>query len=152
MELNQRLTTGIYIDVQPVVKKGNTYRIGQTEKDEGRIIDYAVQMNRVDSSLQMDRVLKVGGGTAEQMHRLAEKVAAFHRGSEIIAKKDPNKILDLFKDLISVKSFLHDAMGSSASEIIDHAINQAKEVSLNLQDRMRSRQEKGYVRDVHGAG
>lgn len=150
VELNQRLTTGIYIDVQPVVKKGDKYRIGLTEKKEGTVIDYAVQMNRVDSSLQMDRVLEEGGGTAEQMHRLAEKVAAFHRKCEIFRIKDTNEILNLFEDLNSIKSFLQNTIGLPAGEMIDFAINRANVVNLDLQDRMRYRLDKGYVRDVHG--
>lgn len=149
IELNKRLTQGIYIDVQPVMEKEKTYRIGSWEG--ATVLDFAVRMHRIDPSLQMDRVLKKGGGTKKDMHTLAEVMTVFHQEAEIVDDKNIGEIRELYEDLTSISSFLNEAAWPAASDLIDKSISTANRIIEELKDRMQDRLNAGFVRDIHGA-
>src|SRR5687768_1275705 len=77
VELNSRLTDGIYLDVLPV-RSFSGRLIVDENKQPGTIIDYAVRMNTIDRSRQMNHLLLNNRVTAEDMRKLADKMAAFH--------------------------------------------------------------------------
>lgn len=74
LELNQRLSPDVYLEVVPIVKTGKLIRIG----GDGEIIEYAVKMRQLPLERMMDRLLPINQVTEEMVVQVAEKVAAFH--------------------------------------------------------------------------
>lgn len=145
--LNNRLTENIYIDVQPILANGGGYRLGA---GEGKIIDYAVKMMKVDEALQMDILLKNNKVTPAHIHQLAEKIAQFHKYTTKIFGIDPFELQQQFNDIENEKQYLSNHLQPADYAIIDKAIQRSdlfiKEHACLLQERMR----KGCCRDCHG--
>lgn len=76
VRLNRRLAPDLYLGVLPIAPAADLLRIGATGTPA---VDVAVQMHRLDSQLQMDRLLAAGRVTPAQMEQLADVLAAFHR-------------------------------------------------------------------------
>ena len=84
IELNRRLTDNIYIDVQPICECQDRLIVGG---NEGMITDYAVRMYKQDRDKQMDRLLLQNKVSDSDIKNLAEKIAFFHKRTEVIYKK-----------------------------------------------------------------
>ena len=69
------------------------------------LTDYAVRMKKLDREKQMDQLLIKDQVTKSDIKNLAEKIADFHRYTEIIYKKDFLKIKQDFNDLKEEKDF-----------------------------------------------
>jgi aminoglycoside phosphotransferase family enzyme/predicted kinase len=81
VELNQRLCPEVYLGVVPVTREGRKILI----QGKGEAIEYAVKMRRLPQQEMMDVLLINGKVTAEMTARVAQKLAAFHRGAETSA-------------------------------------------------------------------
>ena len=144
IELNKRLTTGIYIDVQPVKYKADIF-IGE---GEGKIIDYAVKMHRVDREKQMDKLLLRDKVSVTDIKNLAEKISSFHKQAKIIENDDSKNIGELFNDLLSQEDFLKNHL--LCSSLIEDALEASGQFLKNNKMLLEERIAKGYVRDCHG--
>lgn len=74
VRLNRRLSPEIYLGVSAVREVGG----GAGFSGDGKIIDYAVKMVRLPKERMADRLLAKGELTAEDVKRVAERVARFH--------------------------------------------------------------------------
>jgi aminoglycoside phosphotransferase family enzyme/predicted kinase len=77
VELNQRLSRGIYHQVLPVCEFQGQIRIGGS----GTVIDYAVVMRQLDDADSLQRRLEKSRVTPDQMVRLGVKLAQFYRAA-----------------------------------------------------------------------
>ena len=84
IELNKRLTDNIYLDVQPVNEWQGCFIIGGKD---GTITDYSVRMHKLDRKKQMNILLSQNKVTEPDIKNLAEKIAFFHKNTDIIYKK-----------------------------------------------------------------
>lgn len=75
IELNRRLSEGLYIDVLPVCYDGARYRIGE---GRGDAIEYAVKMKRLPDDMLMKSLFERGLLTDEHILRISGKLADFH--------------------------------------------------------------------------
>jgi aminoglycoside phosphotransferase family enzyme len=75
VELNRRLSKGLYLGVLPVVYDGKTHSL---REGEGRIVDYAVRMRRIPEERLMKSVFQRGELTEKDLRRVAEVLADFH--------------------------------------------------------------------------
>ncbi|MGZ8541638.1 MAG: hypothetical protein ACXWV6_13370 [Chitinophagaceae bacterium] len=148
IQLNKRLTENIYLDVQPVVKVPGGFSIGFEEP--GEIIDYAVRMRRVDSSRQMDLLLRNNQVTHSDIKDLAKKIAAFHKKADIIYQKDLMDIPLKFNDLENEKDFLKNLLNDHSEQIITRAVKASTIFMQNNKILLADRQKKGFCRDCHG--
>ncbi len=89
IELNKRLTDDIYLDVVPINRLNDHYKIGG---NLGTVIDYAVRMFKMDRTKQMDQLLVQNKVTKSDIQNLSKKIAAFHGNTVIIHQKD---VLDI---------------------------------------------------------
>lgn len=144
--LNQRLTDDIYIDVQPIRKNENAFSIGS---GTGEITDYAVRMNKVDRSRQMDVLLVKNEVTDIDLRKLAERMAAFHKNTEIIYQKDYLDVQEKFNDLEAEKSYLKENLPLSYF-IIPYAINVSNKFIEANNELLATRLKSGFFRDCHG--
>jgi aminoglycoside phosphotransferase family enzyme len=108
IELNKRFTKRIYLDVQPVSEWRGRFYVGI---NKGAIIDYAVRMNKIDREKQMDVLLLKNKVTEFDILKLAEKIALFHKNTDIIYEGDSLDIQEKFNDLKAEEQFLQGKFG-----------------------------------------
>jgi aminoglycoside phosphotransferase family enzyme len=147
IELNKRLTENIYLDVLPVFESHGRYSIGS---GEGKIIDHAVRMLKMDTTKQMDVLLAKDKVSEQAIVLLAKKVASFHKKTQVIYHKNYLDVQEMFNDLAGQKDFLCGELGEESSKCISRAI----EISDNFIEKHKSRLEhrlrEGFFRDCHG--
>ncbi len=147
IELNQRLTEGIYLDVVPVKISSGNFVIG-TEK--GALIDYAVRMKKQDRNRQMDVLLRNRKVTETEVIELANKMARFHKGAIIVYEKDPHDIPSKFNDLAGENNFLQEHGADNLTEMIRSAVLVSENFSGTQRALLASRVANGFCRDGHG--
>jgi uncharacterized protein len=147
IELNKRLSGNIYIDVQPVYEWNGSYRIGGKE---GMIKDYAVRMYKMDREKQMDVLLTQHKVSWPDIRNLAEKVAVFHKKTNIIYQKDFLEIQEMFNDLGAKKNFPAGQPDSKRADIINRAIETSDNFIKGNIELLAARLGAGFFRDCHG--
>lgn len=147
IELNRRLTENIYIGVQPIKQAAGKMYIGE---GEGDLIDYAVQMRKIDRTRQMDILLEKNKVIDTDIEKLAKKIAAFHRHAEVIYNKDVMDIPVKFEDLAAEKEFLNQHLEIDSSGIIDRAMTTSGNFTRSNRQHLADRIKDGFTRDCHG--
>ncbi|MBD1262666.1 hypothetical protein HZY62_18865 [Maribacter polysiphoniae] len=148
IKLNKRLTDGIYLDVVPIHRLDDHYKIGG---NAGTVIDYAVRMLKMDRTKQMDRLLIQKKVTKSHIQNLAHKIAVFHGNTDIIHQKDVLDIQDKFNDLEAEKAYLAtQPNGSLYAKIIGSDIKVSDYFLTGNKDLLTARLKAGFVRDCHG--
>lgn len=94
VELNRRLSEGLYLGVLPVVADRGKHKLG---KAEGRVVDYAVKMRRLPEESLMKNLFEAGTLRQEHLKKVAEVLARFHAGAERSAAIDRFGAADAFK-------------------------------------------------------
>lgn len=146
--LNARLTSGMYIGVLPVYDNNGMYHLGGSQC--GVVIDYAVQMVRMDSSRQMDILLQQHKVTNEDMVQLAEKIADFHRSAQIIIPTNVLDIEDKFRDIGNEANWLAENINQEAATVIKHCITVSDAFMERKRNLLTARSKAGFFRDGHG--
>ena len=147
IELNKRFTKRIYLDVQPVSEWRGRFYVGI---NKGAIIDYAVRMNKIDREKQMNVLLLKNGVTEFDILKLAEKIALFHRNTDIIYEGNSLDIQEKFNDLNSEEQFLRENLGAQMGSIITQAAGTSDIFIRNNKNLLTERLSQGYFRDCHG--
>jgi uncharacterized protein len=148
LRLNKRLAPDLYLEVVPITQDGSGIHLGGT----GAIIDYAVKMKQFDPSQELPALLVRADVTAQEMTRLAERVAEFHRQAALApddagfdyAAQLSNSVLGNVAALLAHLSSLQEfpAMG----QLIDWT----HDLLHDLHECFRKRQTRGYIRECHG--
>jgi uncharacterized protein len=147
LALNQRLARQYYLEVLPVYQSAE----GPTLAAPGNIIDYAVQMKRMDGTRQMNRLLEQGQVTPGDMWRLAEVLASFHRRAEVIRQAaDIARYERDFADLECVAPYLVEKFGLQAAAVLRHSIAAAREFLQRHARHFQQRRQQGCAIDGHG--
>lgn len=106
LRLNRRLAPQMYVGLLPISEQG----IGVPGAE---IVDYAVQMNRMDNSREMDKLLEKDAVVPGDLFALADLLAAFHLQHRLPAQhtyrpeEDAHDFADLFAlegDLIAIQA------------------------------------------------
>lgn len=147
LTLNRRFSK-IYLDVLPVLRSNSGWFIG---KGEGEIVDYAVWMERMESSKRMDKMLHQNKVDKDDINALAKEIASFHEKSEVIQKPfEIKKAQSLFNDIAEITDFVQQQIGKPYREIIARSINWSDGFLRANADHIQNRIDQGYTRDVHG--
>jgi len=147
LELNRRLSGDMYIAVVPVKSSKGSFFIGE---GEGELLDYAVQMKKLDRAKQMNILLSQGQVTISDISNLAQKIAEFHKRARIIHDKDVLDISELFNDLRKQSEFLSDEKTAGLGDLIHRSISQSDRFIEAHRDRLQARLKLGYFRECHG--
>lgn len=148
VELNKRLAGDMYLRSIPIYKKNNTFSI---IKQEGEIIEYAVLMNRMDTSKEMDKMLLTEQVTEKEIEKVAKKIADFHQQSTIIKKAIPiNAIKKRFNDIEDVLELVISPVAETFYPVTRDAIEISNLFLDKYQRYIKERALNGFVRDVHG--
>ncbi|HEY5749843.1 MAG TPA: hypothetical protein VIU12_27440 [Chryseolinea sp.] len=147
VKLNRRLTT-IYRGVVPVKWAKDTWSLGE---GQGRTVDYAVEMKRMDTAKKMDVMLGNGSIQAKSIRVLTHEIAGFHR----YAKKNRQPFhlpsaRATFNEIRSIKPFVKKTLGEKWTQAIDKSIHWSDRFLRAHAGRMQQRIEAGFKRDVHG--
>ena len=137
----------MYIDVVPVCLREGKYLLGRSE---GIIIDYAVRMYKQDRDKQMDRLLLMNKVSGQDIKNLADKIAVFHRKTEIIRNKNFLGIREDFNDLSGQEKFVRENKSTQCGEIINQAMIISDAFIQSHKDLLAKRLNNGYFRDCHG--
>jgi uncharacterized protein len=150
IRLNRRLTNGIYVDVLPVAFLQGQYIIAERPEPGSEIIDFAVRMRKVNRSRQMDVLLLNNKVEKDDIFKLAKKIAAFHKSTAVIYKKDFRQMKIEFNDLEKEKEFLSNNINIDTLQVIDHAIDVSNKFLASHQLHFSKRLKAGFYRDCHG--
>ena len=143
--LNSRLTSDVYLDVLPVKKNDSQFFV---DSATGEIIDYAVSMRKLPEARRMDRLLLNNRVSVSDVKSLAEKIASFHKQTNIIHKEKMNHIKELFNDILTQKDFLE--ANTNCCSLIANAIKLSDDFFELNESLLKKRNEDGFVRDCHG--
>jgi len=145
--LNNRYSD-IYLAVLPIKYFKGSWNIGG---EEGEVMDYLVQMKRMDTAFEMDKLLADDKVQVAQMRPLAEVIASFHQRAEISHHPfDINEARQTFSDLDQAAELVNRKLGSSFMDIIYKSIAWSDEFLQKHESRFVERVELGFQRDVHG--
>jgi len=146
IELNSRLAPELYVGVVPVADRDGVIGFEST----GKLVEYAVKMNRLPAENQMDLLLKENKVSEKQIIELAEIVADFHSRVPVVEDKkffSPEHIQSLFNDISSVREIVEKEAGKGTD--IDHLIECSNGFIEKNSELLRERQEKGFVKECH---
>lgn len=145
--LNRRLTDNIYLDVLPVKEISGRFLM---DGEAGDVIDYAVRMRKMDRDKQMDILLVNNKVTTTDIRNLAERIAAFHKNTDIVYQKNFLDVQEKFSDLGAERDFLHEYLNKNTNTIISQAIDTSNGFIESNKKLLADRLKAGFFRDCHG--
>ena len=147
LELNQRFSADIYLEVLPIFNVGGNFTVGG---NEGILMDYALKMRKLDPARQMDVLVSENKVSLFDIKNLAKCIAQFHENALRIHKKTVISVQEKFNDLGAEKKFLAEHMGEAYAAIIDHAIAGSDAFLIKNRELLAERLGSGFFRDCHG--
>ena len=148
VELNNRFSQGVYLDVLPVTFDGKKHSIN----GKGKIVDYAVKMRRLKDEDLMKSRFKQGKITFQDVARIGKAIAAFHKNSK------KSKEIENFGRIDAIK-LNTDENFQQTEEFIGNSIlkkqftdlkNWTEEFYKKHQQIFTNRIKNGKIRDCHG--
>ncbi len=153
LRLNRRLAAAMYHQVLPVYQDQAGRPFIPSAPDafpQNEIIDYTLQMARMDSSLEMDKLLEQNAVTEADIERIARKVAAFHQQAPVCNQGyEPEALKKKFRDIESVQDFLATHLPEYARALFQQLATAERFVNA-LGPYLQERHDAGMVRDCHG--
>ena len=147
LQLNRRFSP-IYLNVSPIYKHGNSWAIGQ---GEGKIVEYAVVMKRLNLTKRMDKLLQEKKVFPNHILSLARLIASFHlETSGIKISFNLSKARALFNDIRSILPLSKKYLGPQYAAIIKKSIDWSNTFLSIHATRIRGRIDDGFYRDIHG--
>ena len=147
LRLNQRLCPAMYLRTWPVTQYEGRYRIG----GEGNVIDHALEMERIDRALEMDRMLERGLVHTADIDRVLEVLIPFHQGATIIrGKVSAADLYADFADVAGITEFCAATLGPAQATFLTESIAFAQRFLQAHTELITARDREGFIRDVHG--
>jgi uncharacterized protein len=147
VELNRRLTSGIYLGVARISLYKGRYLI---DNAVGTTADYCVKMIKMPLERQMDNMIDRNLVSPYHMQKLASKLAAFYKSTCVLSEKDVFEVAEKFSDILVVQKYIASYLGENDSRIISNCVRSSDEFIRNSADHLRRRLWNGYYRDGHG--
>lgn len=148
LELNNRLSKGVYLKVVPVTEHNNSLAIAGKS---GKIIDYALQMKRLQETKQMHLMLDNGQVTLKHIKALAVLIRNFHQRTTVIKTKfNLQHFSARFNDILSVSAFIKKALGPAAAKMLTDSVKASDHFLKTNQQLFTQRIADGFTRDCHG--
>ncbi len=146
--LNNRLSKGVYLKVVPILRINNELII---DGKGGKIIEYALQMKRLQEAKQMHLMLDNKLVTKRHIEVLALLIRNFHRKATVIKTKfNPQHFASRFNDIRSVSAFIKTALGPASLEKLEKAVRVSDYFLKTHHDLFVQRVQGGFIRDCHG--
>ena len=145
LRLNRRLAPDMYLAVLPIGQA----QIGTAELP---ILDYALQMRRIDNRKQMDRLLQKNQVSAAQMEQLALLLADFHQKTVLPPDPDfdPGVFWADFAELYQLLPDIEQQLGAEAARQFRSGQIFLPEFLEQHRERLTERRQNGFWVDGHG--
>jgi uncharacterized protein len=132
----------------PVSVRDHQYHL---DSAKGKTIDYAVQLKKLDTSRQMNLLLKKNKVTKEHIRKIASTISRFHKNIPATYPSFSRKNAEAdFNDILTVKKFLDKHLDKKTSGKITDAIRKSNTFLKKNEGLFRKREAQGFVRDCHG--
>jgi len=151
LKLNRRLAPSMYLGVLPI-KLGND-GMPEIGVKGGTLLDYAVQMKRMDNSQQMDKLLLQNEVSKAHIEALAAVLARFHQSVVIASEAVPYKAADNredFDDLFRLEAECVQLFGNSAAPTMQQWQQKVGKFLDRHEPRLHQRAGAGFWVDGHG--
>ncbi len=149
VHLNRRASPKIYLGVVEIREKDGRYTVNE---GEGRLIDHAVLMKRMDLERMMDKLLREGRLTLEELDSVIRKVSWFHRNAETGENILAHGRLDNIK-VNTDENFqqTEEFTGKTISrKLHEHLLAWTENFYKGQKELFESRIKKKRIRDCHG--
>ncbi len=149
VKLNKRLEPDMYLGVIPLTK---SLLAGESSGNDA-IIDYAVKMKRMDNDKEMHKLLADNKVTKKQLEKLAQKIAQFHKNTQVIKSAfNTSGMIDDFSDIMNaVKNDSgYQTLSQEYKDIIIKCIEKSKKYLNDNRSFFNERVISGFQRDCHG--
>jgi len=147
LTLNRRLTS-IYLNVLPVKQSNGRIFIG---KGEGKVIDYALRMRRLQAARKMDNMLQKNQINEAHMETLANIIAAFHQRADVnYSPFSKTKAKKAFNDILGVVGWVREHLGNKYAIIIEKSVSRSNNFLDRISPLLKKRIKNSLQRDVHG--
>jgi aminoglycoside phosphotransferase family enzyme len=148
LRLNRRLAPEMYQQVLPVRYDGKAYHIGD---GEGEVVDYALEMRRMDNNRQMDRLLSADMVTADHIAQIALQLAQFHKtAAPQRTPLEATALWDDFSDLQKAEEQIVALCGADARKTLAESMQAAQQFLTQNAQAIAQRSLDGWVIDGHG--
>lgn len=148
LKLNRRLAPEMYLDVLPVTRNMVEAETGNGEEE---IIDFAVQMKRMDNNKEMDKLLEKNKVAPGHIQTLARKISDFHKQVNVIKKSfDIDNLQKNYSDIKPVASYIKENAGEQWYNKVTRCINSSSLFLKKNKDLINERVRNGYRKDCHG--
>jgi len=147
LELNQRFSKNIYLEVLPIYGSKDHFVIGG---EDGSLMDYALKMRKLDPEKQMDLLVAHNKVREADIKNLAECIVDFHKSALVIYEKDVLDVKEKFNDLALESEFISEYLGPEYGKDIERAIETSDTFFVKNEKLLRNRLGKGFFRDCHG--
>ncbi len=146
--LNSRFSPNLYLDVLPITRDGEAYRLG----GEGDPVEYVLVMRQFNEERTMKRLIANGELTEKDVVALAKRLANIHRGSHRIAV---DRGLGTYASVRYDCEENFDQLAPYTRQFIDKEVwGHVREATLGFLDDHEElfhlRHRKGFIRDCHG--
>lgn len=147
LQLNRRFSPQMYLNVCPIYSNGKNISFQKI----GKVIDYAVQMKRMDSSKEMLTMMKEGKVNEIHIRSLAKTIAQFHSNEKSLKLKyRPAFIAEEYADiksvLVKVKKYLPKEVDIQVAQCIKGSFEYVNKNAEFILQRVKD----GYFKDCHG--
>ena len=149
VKLNSRLAPDMYIGVIPITKS----LIEEESANNDDIIDYAVQMKRMDNDKEMHKLLADNKVTEKHLKKLAQKIALFHKNTQTVKNAfNTTGMIDEFTDIKNVidEDAENQLISADYKKIISQCIDKSKKYLNENRSFLNERIINGFQRDCHG--
>jgi len=148
IELNRRLTSGVYLEVVTVVHVPGGYRLG----GPGRVVDYAIRMRQLSARFFLDQLLERGAVDTADLDRVTARLGVFYRAQPpdpqlAEAGRIPRLRIATEENFRQSRPFIGQTLSSAAFE----AIRAYTDASYRRLARLfAQRVREGRILDCHG--
>jgi uncharacterized protein len=148
LRLNKLFATDLYLEVVPITQDSKGIHLGGT----GAIIEYAVKMKQFDSLEELPALLVRADVTRQEMTRLAERLAEFHRRAALAPDNAEFEFVAQLRNSVlgNVAALLAHLSSLQEFPAMGQLIDWTHDSLHDLHDRFRKRQSSGYIRECHG--
>ena len=148
LRLNKRFSPDVYLEVLPISKIANNYRLG----DDSDIVEYALKMRRIDEEKMLFNLLKQGKVTAKDMERVGKHLAAIYRQIASDEKSRSFGTLDtistnVIENFDQTRGYIGGPISAGKFETIEGWSRKFMEENTALFDK---RMAGGNIKDCHG--
>ncbi|MFN3404516.1 MAG: hypothetical protein ACK40G_10510 [Cytophagaceae bacterium] len=147
-DINSKYSKDVYMGVVEVKDFKNKIVLGL---DKGSTVDYAIKMRRLSNSNLLSEMIAEGKIEAEEVLKLAEKIADVHINSEIVkVEADDQTLFQNFRDILSVKEVIVSNFDEQYVKLLEISVEKAQAFLSSMKELIVKRTEELFFRECHG--